>query len=332
MPSQTEDLLWIASQEDRLIPHDIVVFAKENNKTLSELLLMNESDFDGFGIDENCIKEFFANVKNINNPKYNQIFEHMQENNIGMLRYTDELFPAELKRLSKKGSSVMLYHQGMKINFENCIAVVGTRNCSTYAAEFTREISRHLAKQGHVIVAGLARGIDAVAHRGAISANGKTIAVLPWIYDPYPPEHKQLMLEIEKHGCVISENFYKSQQYNNKYKFLERNAVISGISDVLIAVESSITGGTSWQVDWAIEQGKTVIAVKPEEDNIHALEGFNKFVTKGALQAKKPSDVYEIVRKNAPFKEHTLTEFDFEKASKEKFRTFSTLHEEEIDE
>src|SRR5205807_2046864 len=145
----------------------------ENNKTLSELLLMNESDFDGYGIDKKCIKEFFINIRHINNPKYYQIFEHMQENNIGMLRYTDKLFPTELKRLSKKGSSVMLYHQGMAIEFENCVAVVGTRNCSTHATEFTREISRHLAKQGHVIVAGLARGIDAVAHRGAISVGGK---------------------------------------------------------------------------------------------------------------------------------------------------------------
>lgn len=331
MPSQTEDLLWIASQEDRLIPHDMIVFAKENNKALSELLLMNESDFEGYGIDKSCIKEFFENIKKISNPKYYQIFEHMQENNIGMLRYTDKLFPTELRRLSKKGSSIMLYHKGMDIDFVNCIAVVGTRNCSTHAVEFTREISRYLAKQGHVIVAGLARGIDAVAHRGAISVKGKTVAVLPWMHEPYPPEHAELLSEIGKHGCAISENFYKAERYNNKYKFLERNAIISGISDILIAVESSITGGTSWQVDWALEQGKTVITVKPDEDNKHAYQGFKKFVGKGAIPVTRPSDVYEIVKSKAPFKEQALTEFDFEKETKEEMKSITSFYE-EIDE
>jgi len=331
MIPQTETILWIASQEDRFIPHDIIAYAKEQGKNLSELLLLRESDFENTGIDKDCIKEFFVNMKNIDNPKYQKIYDEMQENGIDILTYFDKLFPIDLKRLSTKGSSVMLYHQGTRINFENCIAIVGTRNCSTYAAEFTREISRNLAKQGHVIVAGLARGIDGIAHRGAISEDGKTVAVLPWIFDPYPPEHKQLMNEIKKNGCIISENFYETKRFHDKYKFLERNAVISGISDVLIAVESSVTGGTSWQVSVALEQGKTVIAVEPEQDNILAYQGFKKFVSLGAKAAKKSSDVYEIIKKNAPFREHALTEFDFERTDNEKNRSFLNLHV-EIDE
>lgn len=327
MMPQTETMLWISSQEDRLIPHDIIAYAKEQGKTLSELLLLRESDFENSGVDKDCIKEFFVNMKNIDNPKYQKIYDEMQESGIDILTYFERLFPVDLKRLSKKGSSVMLYHQGSNINFENCIAVVGTRNCSTYAVEFAREISRNLAKQGYVIVAGLARGIDAVAHRGAISVKGKTVAVLPWIYEPYPPEHKQLMIEIKENGCIISENFYETKRYHDKYKFLERNAVISGISNVLIAVESSITGGTSWQVSLALEQEKTVIALEPEKENTYAYQGFEKFVSMGAIAAKKPSDVYEIIKERVPFREHALTEFDFEKIPKEKNRSFSTIFE-----
>lgn len=122
--------------------------------------------------------------------------------------------------------------------------------------------------------------------------------------------------EIQKNGAIISENFVETRRYD-KYKFLERNAVISGISGILIAVESSTSGGTSWQVDLAIKQGKTVIAIEPEKDNTVAQQGFKQFRSKGALTATKPSDVYEIVKEKSPFKEHRLTEYDFETTMKD---------------
>jgi DNA processing protein len=309
MTTETEDLLWIASQESRMIPHEIIRFAVNNNKSLIELLEMDEHSFQG--VDKDNIKKFLQNRETIPFEVCQKIFDHMQKKCINMITYRDSLFPLGLKKLEEKNIPVVLYHQGKKMKYENCIAVVGTRNCSTYATEITREISRTLAKQGYVIVAGLARGIDAVAHRGAISVNGNTVAVLPWFYDPYPPEHERLLIEIQNHGSVISENFFPSQRLD-KYKFLQRNAIISAISEVLIAVESSFSGGTRWQVELALGQGKKVIAMEPEKSNELSYDGFVKFVKKGALSASSASEAVEIVRKHVEIKDHVLDEYNLE--------------------
>lgn len=309
MTTETEDLLWIAAQEEQIIPRDIVIFATDKNKTLYQALEMEESDF--AEVDKAIIKKFIAKREKIPFTAYQSIFDHMQKLSINMIKYRDPLFPSGLKKLQEKGTPIMIYHQGKKIKFENCIAVVGTRNSSTYAIENTRELSLILAKMGYVIVAGLARGIDATAHRGAISVNGRTIGVLAWIFNPYPPEHERLTYEIKNHGCIISENFFQSSRFD-KYKFLQRNAVISGISDVLVAVESSYSGGTRWQVELALSQGKKVIAMEPEISNEQAYDGFTKFVEKGAVRASNPSEVVEMIQKWVPI-EHTLSEeSDFE--------------------
>jgi DNA processing protein len=164
-----------------------------------------------------------------------------------------------------------------------------------------------LAKLGYVIVTGLARGIDAAAHRGAISVKGKTVGVLPWIHEPYPPEHTRLMHETKENGCIISEHFFQSPKYD-RYKFLQRNAVISGISELLIAVESSFTGGTRWQVELAISQKKPVIAIEPEKSNTQAYDGYLKFLEKGAIGASTHEDVLEIVRNKVQLLEQVVGE------------------------
>lgn len=303
LTTETEDILWIAAQQDQIIPRELIMFAEERNKALYELIQMEETDFSR--IDKKTLEKFLDQRENIPFQVYQKVYDQMQKERINMIKYTDPLFPSGLKKLKDKGVPVMLYHQGKKMSFVNCIAVVGTRNCSTHAIEMAQKIGRELAMLGYVIVTGLARGIDAAAHRGAISVNGKTVGVLPWIHEPYPPEHERLMYETKINGCIISEHFFQSPKYG-RYNFLQRNAVISGISELLIAVESSYSGGTRWQVELAISQGKTVIAIEPETSNELAYDGYKRFLEKGAMRASSSEDVLEIVQHEVKLREQTV--------------------------
>jgi len=303
LTTETEDILWIGAQQDRMIPRELVKFADNTKKTLYELLDMDESDLPR--IDNKDLTNFLEQRDKIPFLAYQKIYEYMRKDGIDMITYSDPLFPPGLKQLDGKGVPVMLYHQGKRMQFVNCIAIVGTRNCSTYSVEMTRHIARDLAKLGYVIVTGLARGIDAAAHRGALSMSGRTIGVLPWIHEPYPPEHARLMQEAKVNGCIISEHFFQSPKFD-RYKFLQRNAVISGISELLIAMESSYSGGTRWQVEKALSQGKTVIAFEPEKNNEPAYDGYDRFLQSGSKGASSVEDVLKIVQEKVKFKEPSI--------------------------
>jgi DNA processing protein len=155
-------------------------------------------------------------------------------------------------------------------------------------------IARTLATKGYVIVSGLARGTDEWAHFGALKANGgRTVAVLPWMDPIYPPEHAELLSEIERRGAVVSEHptqvFWKSA----RGKFVERNRITSGLSKCVIAVESDEAGGTVHQVELALAQGKKVFAVVPKSQR--AKRGFELFLKKGAVALRSVDGVLEYL-------------------------------------
>ena len=238
--SETEELLWIAAQEKKTIPFDMIQFACGNNIPLSRLLDMSESDFGE--LEQKTVRQFIQNRENLPIDDCQKIFDNLQKERINLIPYCDSFYPKNLREIEKTKIPRVLYHQGQKIFIKNGIAVVGTRNASTHAIEIARELGRTLPKHGFMIISGLARGIDASVMRGSISVDGKTIAVLPWIHNPYPPEHEKLLDEVKNHGAIISEN-YVSAGPMDKYKFLQRNAIISALSEALIAVESSYSGG-----------------------------------------------------------------------------------------
>lgn len=291
--SETEELLWIASQEKKTVPFDMIQFACKKNIPLSRLLDMSESDFEE--LNPKIVSQFIQNKENLPIDVCQKIFDNLQKERIDLIPYCDELYPKNLRKMETTKIPRVLYHQGKKTIIKNGIAIVGTRNASTHAIEIARDLGRTLPTYGFMIISGLARGIDAAAMRGSISVNGTTVAVLPWIHNPYPPEHEKLLEEVKNNGAVISEN-YVSIGSVDKYKFLQRNAIISALSEALIAVESSYSGGTRWQVELAISQKKIVIAIEPEKSNILSYEGFQKFVQKGALPAKNVSEVLEIFK------------------------------------
>ena len=175
------------------------------------------------------------------------------------------------------------------------VAIVGSRHNTHYGEDVAYRLAYELAKRGVVVISGLAYGIDSIAHRGALAANGKTIAILGTrINEIYPKAHLSLAQEIiEKDGAIISEYAPDAKIYP-KYSFLERNRLISGLSDAVVVVEAAERSGSLNTAAHALEQGKEVFAVPGNITNPYS-QGCNKLIKQGATPYTDPSDVLEFL-------------------------------------
>lgn len=175
---------------------------------------------------------------------------------------------------------------------EICISIVGTRKAGEEGKVLAREISFELAKRGFTIVSGLAFGIDAEAHIGALKAKGKTIAVLANGLDfIYPISHKNLAMNILKEGgCIISE--YEEGEKPLPYRFLERNRIISGLSIATIIIEAPKRSGSLATAHYALEQGREVF-VFPGNIKNKNYEGSHLLIRNGARLVTKLEDILE---------------------------------------
>jgi DNA processing protein len=143
------------------------------------------------------------------------------------------------------------------------IAIVGARACSGYGASAARMLARDVARAGLVVVSGLARGIDAEAHRGALEAGGATVAVLGCGIDrDYPAAHAELARRIATAGLIVGE--YAPGVAPAPWRFPARNRVVAGLSAVTVVVEARERSGALITADLALEEGREVFAVPGE--------------------------------------------------------------------
>ncbi|MCL1845361.1 MAG: DNA-processing protein DprA [Defluviitaleaceae bacterium] len=169
------------------------------------------------------------------------------------------------------------------------VAIIGSRQCSEYGIMAARLFSKPLAQVGVVIVSGMARGVDSMAHECAILGGGKTIAVLGCGIDVcYPGENVYLRDEIAANGCVISE--YPPRIKPHPAFFPARNRIISGLSRGVLVTEAGIRSGTSITVMHATEQGREVFAV-PGNISSHLSKGTNHLISEGATPVADYTDV-----------------------------------------
>ncbi|MGH2398317.1 MAG: DNA-processing protein DprA [bacterium] len=178
---------------------------------------------------------------------------------IRALGLTDAAYPSLLRVIADPPSP--LYVRGDVVSSDaQAVAIVGTRRASVYGANVARVLGTGLARAGVTVVSGLARGIDAAAHQGAIEAGGRTIAVLGCGVDiAYPPEHRRLLAQVVAHGAVISEHPPGTPPL--RYHFPRRNRLISGLSLGVIVVEGREDSGALITASAAAEQGREVFAV-----------------------------------------------------------------------
>lgn len=170
------------------------------------------------------------------------------------------------------------------------VAIVGSRKVSPYGRHVTQQLAESLARAGVVIVSGLALGVDAIAHKACLEAGGKTIAILPTSLDViYPSSHRHLAGAIIKQGgALISE--YAPGMPGLKKNFIERNRLVSGISDAVLITEAAIKSGTLHTANFALDQGKTVMAV-PGNITSSTSEGTNNLLKSGAIMVTEAADV-----------------------------------------
>ena len=171
------------------------------------------------------------------------------------------------------------------------VAIVGSRHNTRYGEEIAYKLAYELGKRGVIVVSGLAYGIDSIGHRGCLDAGGITVAILGTrIDDIYPKTHVPLAREIiEKNGAIISE-YSPSDKVITTYSFLERNRLISGLSDIVVVIEAAERSGTLNTAAHALNQGKTVFAV-PGNITSPLSKGCNNLIKQGALPYTEPDDV-----------------------------------------
>jgi DNA processing protein len=171
------------------------------------------------------------------------------------------------------------------------VAIVGTRHATQYGLAQARRLAYGLSKAGLTIVSGLARGIDAAAHQGALSAGGRTIAVLGGgVLNIYPPEHAELAVEVMQHGALVSELPPRAPSLGGT--FPQRNRIITGLCLGLIVVEAAERSGALISARHAMEQGREVFAVPGRVDQ-RTSRGCHRLIRDGAKLIESVDDVLE---------------------------------------
>ncbi len=174
------------------------------------------------------------------------------------------------------------------------VAIVGSRKPTAYGKEVAERLASDLARQGVVVISGLALGIDGLAHRAALEAGGLTLAVLANGLDQiYPGSHRQLAKDIvSSGGALISE--YRAGTPSLPHQFLERNRIVSGLSDAIVVVEAAARSGTLSTAAHALNQGREVFAV-PGNITSPLSAGCNALIAQGASPLISSDDVLDIV-------------------------------------
>lgn len=189
------------------------------------------------------------------------------------------------------------------------VGIVGSRHCSLYGRQQAERLAGGLARAGVTVVSGLARGIDGAAHKGALDAGGRTIAVLATgVVKIYPPEHAALAEEVIQAGVLISEA--PLEQAAVRGIFPQRNRVISGLSMAVIIVEATRTSGSLHTARHALEQGREVFAMPGRIDS-PASEGCHDLIRDGATLVRNVDDVLQSLGPlSAPVQTATETVHD----------------------
>jgi DNA processing protein len=209
---------------------------------------------------------------------------------VAAMAYPDEDYPARLRTIPDPPA--VIYVSGrMDPRDYHAVAIVGARQASHAGRALTEELSRELASAGFTIVSGLALGVDAAAHRGALEAEGRTIAVLGCGVDrTYPPIHTALRRQIEQRGAVVSE--FPIGAPPHSYHFPRRNRIISGLSLGVLVTEAAVNSGSLITAGLAAEQGREVFAV-PGMVKSRTSRGPNGLIKQGAKLVESASDVID---------------------------------------
>ncbi|WP_084478071.1 DNA-processing protein DprA [Fervidicella metallireducens] len=217
------------------------------------------------------------------------MYKNLKNKEIEFIFYNDVNYPEILKEIANP--PIGFFKKGNIPDLSNSIAIVGARKASDYGKTTAYNIAYELAKRDITIISGMARGIDTSAHKGAIDANGNTIAVLGSGFDNiYPAENYGLSETISEHGCLITE--YLPNVKPLSYNFPERNRIISGLAQKILVIEAGERSGSLITAGFALEQGKDVFAVPGNIFSPYS-KGTNNLIKDGAKLISNIEDILE---------------------------------------
>lgn len=282
-------------------------------KTIYKFLKHSNIDFSTIKNENN----FINILKNLNNSvkkkirpyteneiyyaikKAEEILVDSIKSQVKIVSIYDEVYPLKLKQI--EDPPIVIYIKGNYNNINNrSISIIGKRQPSKKGEFYSYELAKSFAKKGFNIISGLAIGCDREAHKGAIDADGKTIAILPCGINLFCPKVNSKLAEkiLDKGGCLISE--YPLSTSPQKSMYVKRNRIISGLSDGVVVIETGLKGGSMHTVNFSIKQRRELACVKYSDEYIrnYNLEGNKKIISElGAFPLEKNKDIDYFVKK-----------------------------------
>lgn len=250
------------------------------NKTYSkpsEIFFAEDKDI------EKALASYKKDVKRLLNKDLTdarRVLDYCVSRKIKVMTYESPEYPDAFRTISSPPIVIYYYGTMPDLNDNLLVSVVGTRKMSDYGKKMAFEISHDLATAGAVVVSGMALGIDGVAHAGAMSGGGKTVAILGCGIDRiYPPSHKKLYSYIIENGAVMTE--FPPTEGPERYNFPKRNRLISAISSATVVIEGNIESGSLITGHLAKMQNKTVYALPRNIDEENG-EGTALLLREGA--------------------------------------------------
>jgi DNA processing protein len=237
-------------------------------------------------------------------------YDIWQKLHIDIIAYNSSKYPVWLRNIAQ--FPPVLFVRGMiKPDDEISVGIVGTRGATVYGKSIAERFAGEFARAGITVVSGMARGIDTMAHIGAIKNKGRTIAVLGCGIDRcYPPENRTLMKKIIETGAVVSE--FNIGTPPLAHNFPKRNRIVSGLCKAIVAIEAKEKSGVMNTVNWALDQNKDVFAIP---GNIYSKTsiGTNRLIKDGAIPVSTVDEILEslgirYVRKEMEVRKITLNE------------------------
>lgn len=241
----------------------------------------------GFGTEFTGFETGLYADKNLEEAQ--RLLDYCNRHDIRVLPFSDRSYPLKLRNIDKH--PCVLFVKGTLFEYDEIptVGIVGTRTASEKSIKIAAAFSYELSSAGVLVISGMAKGIDTAAHKGALLCEHPTVAVLGGSVEHiYPKENRELYERIIANGAVVSE--YPPGTEVRPYMYLERNRIISGLSDSVVVVESSFSGGSMTTAEHALDQKRTLFAV-PGPMYTPEFAGTNSLFCKGAVPAVCADDI-----------------------------------------
>ena len=230
---------------------------------------------------EGLTQEAKESLRDKNLTEAEKILETCRQKRIHLLTIRDAGYPSKLKNIADP--PVLLYYKGALPDFDGnpVISIVGTRKASAYGLTTAKRMGYQIGRCGSIVVSGMAKGIDAMAMSGAMTAGETVVGVLGCGADiVYPLSNSALFRDTEDHGCILSE--FAPGTPPMAYHFPKRNRIIAGLSNGVLVVEAPEKSGALITARQALDQGRDVFVV-PGNIDVSSFEGSNQLLRDGAI-------------------------------------------------